>query len=442
MVTTPNLEHEQQQGPQAAAEKKAEKIDFKMVTFVLAGKEYGIDIMNVKEIAYAGAFTYVPNAAPFVRGVYNLRGEIISIIDLRMMFHLPAERKAENAVESLLILCIGERIFGVIVDSIDKVVGISSGSIQPPHPIFGDINVKYIKGIVENDKRLYIILDVEKIFAQKDEKQEQEERYQSARAAAEERVVNEVSFDSNDMDEKFVKETLFQFRNFAVTPVNDKWFKRRFEEWRQGKNGSDIQLHEIADADAFMQPFWSRSTGALWPKDYFDKVIAGLTDFDTKNINVWNPGCGKGYETYSFACALIRRYPGSRIKIWANDSDLLNVSMAPNMVFPEGDVPDYLREWTVTGKNGLSFNQQVKDSIFFEFHDVLNANPLPAIDIVLCRDMVSLLAPVDQKRIMTDFAEKLRKNGRVLVGDNEELPAGEGWRRADDSAFFQRDERG
>ena len=75
----------------AAAEPaiRADKVDFKMVTFSLAGKEYGVDIMSVKEIAKAARFTYVPNASTFVRGVYNLRGEIISVIDLRIFFHLP-----------------------------------------------------------------------------------------------------------------------------------------------------------------------------------------------------------------------------------------------------------------------------------------------------------------------------------------------------------------
>jgi len=106
--------------------------------------------MNVKEIASAGRFTYVPNAAPFVRGVYNLRGDIISIIDLRTMFHLPAERKDDDALESLLILRVDDHVFGVIVDNIDKVVGISRAGIQAPHPIYCDTNVKYTKAIHEN----------------------------------------------------------------------------------------------------------------------------------------------------------------------------------------------------------------------------------------------------------------------------------------------------
>ena len=63
-------------------------IDYKMVTFSLSGKDYAIDIMKVKEIAKAGRFTFVPNTAPFVLGVYNLRGEIIPIVDLRLFFNI------------------------------------------------------------------------------------------------------------------------------------------------------------------------------------------------------------------------------------------------------------------------------------------------------------------------------------------------------------------
>ena len=71
-------------------------IDYKMVTFSLAGKDYAIDIMKVKEIAKAGRFTFVPNTAGFVLGVYNLRGDIIPIVDLRLFFNIPVEERAMN----------------------------------------------------------------------------------------------------------------------------------------------------------------------------------------------------------------------------------------------------------------------------------------------------------------------------------------------------------
>lgn len=140
-------------------------VDFKMVTFSLANKDYAINIMQVKEIAKAGNFTYVPNTSPFVLGVYNLRGDIIPVIDLRIFFNISVKMRKKEQVESMVIITVEEQTFGVVVDSIDKVVGISSSSIQPPHPIFGDINIKYIHGVVENAGRLYVLLDVNKIFA-------------------------------------------------------------------------------------------------------------------------------------------------------------------------------------------------------------------------------------------------------------------------------------
>jgi purine-binding chemotaxis protein CheW len=243
--------------------KKAEKIDYKMVTFSLGGKEYGIDIMNVKEIARAGRFTYVPNAAPFVRGVYNLRGDIISIIDLRIMFHLPVQKREGDTIESLLILRVEDHVFGVIVDNIDKVVGISRANIQPPHPIFGDINVKYIKGIVENSGKLYIILDIAKIFTPKAEKEEKPAHYEVPQAAATgfPQIAKSIRSETSDSDmtSGFVKEGLFAFRRFAVTPVNEAWFNERYGEWGRLRKGTDLQLHEAGDADSFLEGFFSRT---------------------------------------------------------------------------------------------------------------------------------------------------------------------------------------
>ena len=99
------------------------------------------------EIAKAGKFTYVPNTLPFVLGVYNLRGEIIPILDLRIFFNIDVPERDENKLENLLILNIDDQKFGLVVDKIDKVVGVHKSSIQPPHPLFADINIKYIRMI-------------------------------------------------------------------------------------------------------------------------------------------------------------------------------------------------------------------------------------------------------------------------------------------------------
>jgi purine-binding chemotaxis protein CheW len=411
---------------------RVDTVDFKMVTFSLAGKDYGVDIMNVKEIAKADKFTYVPNAASFVRGVYNLRGDIIPIVDLRTFFHLPVDRKADG-LENMLILRIEDRVYGTIVDKIDKVVGINSDTIQPPHPIFGDINIKFISGVVEKAGDLYIILDVVRIFSQNEEdKQKQRvadssggDYYVPSSAVNPAAAQAAISPASSDSDLVFIRESLSALRHFCVGPLNETWLNRRFAEWSADRKGPDAQLRSATDADEFLAPFYSPCTGTFWNEDYAAAVRDCLPDLPSNNIQVWNIGCGKGYETFSFACILKERYPDGHIKIWANDSDIMAISQAPNMVFDLEELPGYCQDFIVKGKSGYSFDQAIKDSIVFEYHDILNDTPLPELDIILARDVFSFLQ--DQERIIAEISEKLKGRGMVILGRNEEL-AGAEWR--------------
>jgi purine-binding chemotaxis protein CheW len=413
---------------------RADTVDFKMITFSLAGKDYAVDIMNVKEIAKADKFTYVPNAASFVRGVYNLRGDIIPIIDLRTFFHLPVEKNADGQ-ENMLILRIEDRVYGTIVDKIDKVVGINSETIQPPHPIFGDINIKFISGVVEKQGDLYIILDVVRIFSQSEEDKNKsrgavianppEDQYYAASPRAAD--ASEQGSDAADTALGFIKESLTALRHFNASPVNDTWLHKRFDDWRIGHGGDTLQLKGASDADEFLDPFYSPCTGAFWNDDYAEMVKKVLPDLPSNNIQVWNIGCGKGYESFSLACILKSRYPGGHIKIWANDNDIMAISQAPNMIFDLEEVPEYCRGFMVKGRNGYSFDQEIRDSIVFEYHDVLNENPLPELDMILVRDLLSFLVPGDQERMIAGFREKLKGRGLVIVGRNEELNGNE-WR--------------
>ena len=407
---------------------RADTVDFKMVTFSLAGKDYGVDIMNVKEIAKADKFTYVPNAASFVRGVYNLRGDIIPIIDLRMFFHLPVEKKKDN-LENMLILRIGDRVYGTIVDKIDKVVGINSDSIQPPHPIFGDINIKFISGVVEKLGDLYIILDVIRIFSQsEDDKQKPRGVVTESSAAgayyappAEQEKASGERGSAADTALGFIKESLPALRNFYPSGLNEEWLRRRFADWSGSHSGDNLQLKDASDADEYLSNFLSPDSGRFWSDDYASLVKSLLPNLGSNNIQVWNIGCGKGYETFSFACILKSRYPDGQIKIWANDSDIMAISQAPNMAFDLEDLPDFCRMFMVKGRNGYAFSQEIKDSIVFEYHDILNDNPLPDLDIILVRDVLSFLPVQEQGKLVSSFKEKLKNRGIVIPGRNENL---------------------
>ena len=410
---------------------RIDNVDFKMVTFSLAGKDYGVDIMNVKEIAKADKFTYVPNAASFVRGVYNLRGDIIPIIDLRLFFHLPVEKKAEG-IENMLILRIEDRVYGTIVDKIDKVVGINTDSIQPPHPIFGDINIKYISGVVEKQGNLYIILDVIRIFTQSEEDKqkprgaiadpERSGAYYAPSAGVMRETTLEEKMAASDSAFSFIKESLPALQQFYPSEINGEWLRKRFADWSGGRSGDALQLKNTEEAEEFLSFFFSPDTNRFWSDDYASQVKSLLPNLSSNNVQVWNVGCGKGYETFSFACILKSRYPNGNIKVWANDSDIMAISQAPNLTFDLEDLPEYCRPYTVKGRSGYSFNQAIKDSIVFEYHDILNENPLPDLDMILVRDVLSFLAEQDQVKLVNGFKEKLKNKGIVIVGRNEVLP--------------------
>ncbi|MDR1247773.1 MAG: chemotaxis protein CheW [Treponema sp.] len=411
---------------------QVETVDFKMITFSLGGKDYAVDIMNVKEIAKADKFTYVPNAASFVRGVYNLRGDIIPIVDLRVFFHLPADKK-NDGMENMLILRIEDRVYGTIVDKIDRVVGINFAQIQPPHPIFGDINIKYISGVVEKQGELFVILDVVRIFSQSEDDKTKprgqvipegppsgQDIFLPPTEAAAPELVSMV----RDSDLDFIKQSLAAIKRFFASPFNDAWTRRRFSEWILTHGGSDIQLKDARDADEFLQTFASPSSASFWDDDFAHAFKSMLPDMPSNNIQVWDLGCGKGYEAYSLACILKSRYPNGHIKIWANDSDILAISSAPNMTFDLTDVPEYCREFMTKGKNGYNFSPEIRDSILFEYHDVLNENPLPDLDLILARDLISFFDEQQQGKIMADFSEKLKDRGVIVLGTNESLPEG------------------
>lgn len=426
--------------------------DFRMVTFSLAGKDYAIDIMYVKEIAKANRFTYVPNTMPFVIGVYNLRGDIIPIIDLRKFFGIEVAPRAEDQVENMLIVIVEEHTFGVVVDKIDRVVGIQKSTIQPPHPIFGDINIKFIYGIVEYERQLFVLLDIARIFNQKitdDERAAADmdavaREYVSAEIPAQiaesqqdnpaEEVApaetQEASAPKNNFDteKKFIIDALADLKKFYISDVNREWFDRRFEEWRSARGTESTQLQNSTDADEFLKPFWSSNTGMFWTKEFADSLFNILPDNNAKQILVWNPGCGKGYESFSLACVLKKRYPMSKIRIYAHETDLLSISNAPLLTVPLADAQGWLSPYvqkTVTGE--YAFKQEIKDIVMFEYHDINNSNALPMTDIIFARDVASFLPLEAQKTVLGDFEEKLKGNGILFLGENEHILGGMNW---------------
>jgi purine-binding chemotaxis protein CheW len=137
-----------------------------LVTFQLGQEIYGIDIMDVREIVQMDEVRPIPNAPPSVEGIFNLRGEIIPVINLHKRFHI---RKIEfeddeELLTGTIIISINNTKLGMMVDKILRVLPIDVQSIQPPPQILTGIGAEYIQGVISSEEGYLIILDIRRLF--------------------------------------------------------------------------------------------------------------------------------------------------------------------------------------------------------------------------------------------------------------------------------------
>lgn len=134
------------------------------LVFTLAGQEYGIDILKVQEIRGYDphSVTRIANAPPFVKGVCNLRGTIVPIVDMRIKFHLPDAEYTQQTV--VIILNLATRVVGVVVDGVSDVLMLQDEQISSA-PRFGTaFSTEYLNGIGTLDDRMLILVDIEKLM--------------------------------------------------------------------------------------------------------------------------------------------------------------------------------------------------------------------------------------------------------------------------------------
>lgn len=140
------------------------------LSFRLGAEEYGIDILKVQEIRGYEAPTRMANAPAYLKGVVNLRGVIVPIIDMRIKFGLPEPKY--DSVTVTIVLNIGNRVIGVVVDSVSDVIALPAGAIKPAPEFSGTLSTDYIIGIGSlkdgERERMLILVDIEKLMSSAD----------------------------------------------------------------------------------------------------------------------------------------------------------------------------------------------------------------------------------------------------------------------------------
>ncbi|MDU0460631.1 MAG: chemotaxis protein CheW [Geobacteraceae bacterium] len=136
-----------------------------LVSFLLNNEEYGVEVLDVREIIRMPSITQMPNTPHYIEGIINLRGKVIPIISLRKRFGLG---ELENSSHTrIIIMDVDGSLTGFVVDAVSEVIRLQSSEIQPAPTIAtsGGVGQEFITGVINHAERLLIIMDVERMFS-------------------------------------------------------------------------------------------------------------------------------------------------------------------------------------------------------------------------------------------------------------------------------------
>ncbi len=139
-----------------------------VVSFRLANEEYGLNIMDVQEIILPGEITQIPEVPSYIRGIINLRGKVIPIVDLRRRFDLEVSSHSEQT-RIVVVNTESGTTFGVVVDAVSEVVRVDANQVEPPPTGLAGLDRSYIRGLLKQEERIMILLNMESVLSHDDQ---------------------------------------------------------------------------------------------------------------------------------------------------------------------------------------------------------------------------------------------------------------------------------
>jgi len=135
------------------------------LTFHVGHEEYGVPILRVQELKGCSPITPLPNVPAHIRGVMNLRGTVVPILDLRARFGMPPGELTRFTV--FVIVSLGKRIFGLIVDAVSDVLDVGDDRLQPPPELGDGVDTSFLSSMARVDERLVLLLDLDRLLAER-----------------------------------------------------------------------------------------------------------------------------------------------------------------------------------------------------------------------------------------------------------------------------------
>ncbi len=136
--------------------------EMQLVIFKLGREEYGVSILQVQEIKRITEITRVPHTPDYIKGVINLRGSVLPVIDLKKRLNLPQQASTEDT--RIIIVKVDELSIGMVVDAVSEVLTISQQNIDSPEVVAGSVSANYLSGVGKLEDRLLILLNLEAII--------------------------------------------------------------------------------------------------------------------------------------------------------------------------------------------------------------------------------------------------------------------------------------
>lgn len=143
-------------------ETKQNQEEFQLIIFSLGESLYGVPVENVQEVNKLEDITILPKAPKFIEGVINLRGNVVPVIDLRKRFGMAQVNHTKRS--KIIVVLIGKRLFGLIVDAVQEVITLASDQIEPSLPTASGLKAEFITAIGKYNDKLIVILEINKIL--------------------------------------------------------------------------------------------------------------------------------------------------------------------------------------------------------------------------------------------------------------------------------------
>jgi purine-binding chemotaxis protein CheW len=137
-----------------------------VLTFLLNGQDYGLELVRVQEIRGFTAITPIPNMPPYIKGVMNLRGAVLPVVDLRLKFGMPPAEYTKFTV--IIIAHSAGKSVGLIVDSVSDVLMASGENVQAAPDFGGGVETRFVRGLLKSNDRLAILLDLDCLLSESD----------------------------------------------------------------------------------------------------------------------------------------------------------------------------------------------------------------------------------------------------------------------------------